>query len=246
MIADTIIRPDWEVANNVFALSTSRGGGVSEGPWSSLNLGDHCGDDAAAVRENRQRLVSLLPGEPTWLRQVHGIHVFDADARSDPFPVADASVTSMPGRVLAILTADCLPVLFCTKDGSRIGAAHAGWRGLSDGVIEATVEAMDTSPDDIIAWLGPCIGQTAYEVGDDDFESFSSRSGSDLVESLRPAGDKWHLGLTAAARLVLAGLGVNHVFVDGGCTFEDESRFFSYRRDGVTGRMATLVWLGND
>lgn len=238
-----IIRPDWLVPANIRSLSTTRTGGVSEGPWSSLNLGDHCGDDDASVHTNRERLSSLLPSAPVWLRQVHGTHVLISDDNDESFPEADAAVTSTPGQVLAILTADCLPVLLCDERGTRVGAAHAGWRGLCDGVIEATVGAMQLAPDRLIAWLGPAIGGDAYEVGADVIESFSRRSGSGLVEAITPAGEKWNLDLAGAARTVLSELGVTRVFGGEFCTLRDPVRFFSYRRDQVTGRMASLVWL---
>lgn len=243
MKEQNIIRPDWPVPANVRSLSTTRAGGVSQGPWYSLNLGEHCGDDDASVSANRERLRSQLPSEPIWLRQVHGTRVFVPGDNDADLPEADAAVTSNPEQVLAILTADCLPILLCDELGRRVGAAHAGWRGLCDGVIEATVKAMQVSPERLIAWLGPAIGQDAYEVGEDVFESFSRRSGSSLVDAMMPVGEKWKLDLAGAARTVLTELGVTRVFGGGFCTHRDPARFFSYRRDHVTGRMASLVWL---
>lgn len=243
MKENDIIRPDWSRPANIGSISTTRAGGVSKGPWESLNLGDRCGDDPNAVRVNRDRLAALLPSEPLWLRQVHGVDVVDAKDSSNTLVEADAAVTSHPGQVLAILTADCLPVLLCDAEGTRIGAAHAGWRGLSKGIIEATVAAMQIAPGKLTAWLGPAIGQEDYEVGDDVFESFCHRPGSNLVSALRPAGNKWQLDLAGAARLVLSELGVSQVTGGSYCTHADPARFFSFRRDGVTGRMASLIWL---
>ena len=243
MTALDTIRPDWIVPSNVKALSTTRLGGVSHGPWSSLNLGDHYGDEAPSVHANRERLRSILPSEPVWLNQVHGVTVHDADSALVQNPEADGAVTSKPGRVLAILTADCLPLLLCDEQGSRIAVAHAGWRGLCDGVIESAVEAMQVDSERLVAWLGPAIGQDAYEVGADVYESFSARSGSNLVAAFARTGSKWKLDLAGAARTILHDLGVKKVFGGTFCTFREDERFFSYRRDGVTGRMASLVWL---
>ena len=243
MSEQEIIRPDWVVPPNISSLGTTRMGGVSHGPWSSFNLGDQCGDDPTCVRSNRARLNSILPAEPVWLRQVHGFDVFTASDTPELLPEADAAVSSTPGQVLAILTADCLPVLLCDDQGTRIAAAHAGWRGLCDGVIEATVKAMKLDPRRIIAWLGPAIGRDAYEVGRDVFESFSGRSGSSVANAFNPAGRKWKLDLAGAARTILSGLGISRVYGGTFCTYRDSARFFSHRRDGVTGRMASLVWL---
>ena len=238
-----IIRPDWVVPGVVNALSTTRCGGVSQGSWSSLNLGDRCGDEQSSVYRNRERLRSLLPAGPMWLRQVHGVSVFDADEAAVDSPQADAAVTSERGRVLAIMTADCLPVLLTDDQGDRIGAVHAGWRGLCDGIIEATVAAMQIDPGRIIAWLGPAISQGAYEVGGEVYESFRARPGSDLTGAFAAAGKKWKLDLAGAARTILLDQGVTRVFGGTFCTYREKARFFSYRRDGITGRMASLVWL---
>lgn len=221
---------------------TTRAGGVSRPPYDSLNLGDHVGDDPAAVAENRRLLRAHLPAEPKWLKQVHGTAVAHADALAAAAE-ADAAVAFRPGTVCAVLTADCLPVLFCDRQGTRVAAAHAGWRGLSAGVLEATVAAMQCDAGDILAWLGPAIGPQAFEVGGEVREAFVA----DLPETaaaFAPAGPgKWRADIYRLARLRLARAGVGAVFGGGLCTHTDAERFYSYRRDRVTGRMAALVWL---
>ena len=237
-----IIRPQWSAPETVRACSTTRVGGVSQGCWSGLNLGDHVHDDPQAVAENRARLSDRLglPAEPQWLSQVHGTGVCRPDR---PLDCADACLDDRPGRVCAVLTADCLPVLFCNSAGTRIAAAHAGWRGLLAGVLEQTVAAFEDSPDQIMAWLGPAIGPGAFEVGDevrDDFVAGRATSSAHF----RPHGEgRWLADLYGLARQRLAGAGIERVSGGGLCTFSDPTRFFSYRRDGVTGRMASLIWL---
>jgi YfiH family protein len=242
---------------------TTRMGGVSLGPWDSLNLGVHVGDDPAAVLENRHRVrkQGSLPSEPVWLEQVHGTSVVELDAAStprivsdaehlmqSPRPRADASITRAHGVVCAIQVADCMPVLFAARDGSVVGAAHAGWRGLASGVLGATVSAMNASPDQIIAWIGPTIGPSHFEVGDDVVSAFrDTAERSDLAPTeaafKRKFDGKWLCDLYALARIRLAALGITSVSGGGWCTFEDAQRFYSYRRDGQTGRMAALIWL---
>ncbi|MEJ2308809.1 MAG: peptidoglycan editing factor PgeF [Gammaproteobacteria bacterium] len=238
------IEPDWPVPPSVHALSTTRAGGVSSGAWESLNLGAHVGDNPASVAENRRILAreAGLPSEPLWLKQVHGCAVADpaADGRGCE---ADAAVSDTPGRVCAVMTADCLPVLLANRAGTRVAAAHAGWRGLAGGVLEQTVAHFADAPADIIAWLGPAIGPQAFEVGDEVRDAFVSRhavSGSAFAPA-RPG--HWLADLYALARNHLAAAGVRQVHGGGFCTWSDSERFFSYRRDGVTGRMATLIWL---
>ena len=243
MIADTLIKPDWPAPPGVCALSTTRNGGVSQGPWESFNLGDACGDDPAHVAVNRKTLASLLPGNPPWMRQVHGKKVVEG---GQPGARADAAVTSEAGDVLVIMTADCLPVLLCDSEGSRVGAAHAGWRGLAGGVIEATVDAMNKAPESLMAWLGPAISGAVYEVGDDVRDAFAASptlAGAAVSHAFQRHGERWLLDVYQAARVILAGLGVERVYGGNFCTFSDAGRFFSHRRDGVTGRMASLVWL---
>lgn len=236
-------RPDWPAPANVHALQTTRLGGVSSGPWASLNLGDHVGDDPAAVATNRARIAAGLPAEPLWMKQVHGVVVADAD-RAEVAPEADAAVARAEGRVCAVMTADCLPILLCDRDGTVVGAAHAGWRGLCGGVIEATVAAMAVAPGRLMAWLGPAIGPSAFEVGDEVRTAFVAADAS-AGAAFSPGRDgKWLADIYELARQRLATLGVSDVHGGNHCTVGESETFFSYRRDGVTGRMATLIWLG--
>lgn len=241
-----LVRPDWPAPGNVRALSTTRRGGVSRGPWTSLNLGPNCGDEPANVNENRGRLGRLLPAEPLWMKQVHGARVLESGQGGRGPERADARVTSTPGEVLAIMTADCLPLLLCDADGARIGAAHAGWRGLAAGVIEATIERMEAAPERLMAWLGPAISGAVYEVGDDVREAFAAAEGNArraVDGSFTPHGERWLLDVAGAARSILQALGVRRVYGGGFCTYREPDRFFSHRRDGVTGRMASLIWM---
>ena len=235
---------DWPAPPGVRALTTTRHGlGVSQAPFDAFNLGARCGDDPGAVVENRRQLEAALrlPSAPRWLRQVHGVDV----AREPGFnePEADASVTSTLGTVLAILTADCLPVVFAAKDGSEVGAAHAGWRGLADGMLEATVAAMQAPADRLVAWLGPAAGRQAYEVGIDVFEAFVSRDAGAATAFAPTRPGHWKVDLYALARRRLAAVGVTDVHGGDLCTISDPSRFFSHRRDGRSGRIATLAWI---
>lgn len=236
------ITPTWRTHPRVRALVSTRSGGVSAGPWSSLNLGVAVGDAPDAIAANRARLREHLPADPRWLTQVHGIRVVAADTVSAPVE-ADASFTRTAGVVCAIQMADCLPVLLAARDGSAVGAAHAGWRGLAGGVIERAVEAMAIECPGLIAWLGPAIGPDAFEVGDDVHAAFLA---DDPAASLafRPLREgKWLADLFALARLRLARAGVHEVHGGGLCTYSDPLRFFSHRRDRVSGRMAALIWL---
>jgi YfiH family protein len=244
-VAPDVIRPDWPAPANVRAAATTRAGGVSAGAWSSLNLATHVGDDPAAVAGNRRRLRAALalPSEPRWLEQVHGTTVALAEA-DEGTPMADAMIATRPGVVCAVLTADCLPVLFCDESGSRIAAAHAGWRGLAAGVLEATVDALakgGASPGGLIAWIGPSISGPAYEVGMEVRAAFSAEE--QAVGFIPNPLGRWQLDLARLARYRLAAAGV--VAVHGGalCTASDPERLFSYRRDGACGRSATLIWL---
>lgn len=234
--------PDWPAPANVRALQTLRRGGSSLPPWDDFNLGGHVGDVAAHVAANRASLRELLPNEPRWLEQVHGIAAVDA-AESAQLVRADAAYTRQAGCVCAVMTADCLPVLLCDRAGSVVGAAHAGWRGLAAGVLESTISAMGVASSELLAWLGPAIGPQCFEVGDDVRAAFLARdpvAGSAFVAG---RSGKWLADIYMLARLRLNLAGV--VSISGGnyCTASDSARFFSYRRDGVTGRMATLIWL---
>jgi polyphenol oxidase len=240
---------DWPAPPHVRALSTFRGdakgdgAGASRGPFARFNLGNDIGDDAIAVAENRHRLRTMagLPAEPQWLKQVHGVTVadLDADARG---VVADAAVTRSPGKVCAILTADCLPVVFTTDLGDTIAAAHAGWRGLSAGVLHATVRALGAPPERLLAWLGPAIGPKHFEVGAEVREAFlDGDPGAGAAFQLNARG-RFMADLAELARRKLKSLGVTRVYGGQECTYERADRYFSYRRDGVTGRQATLIW----
>lgn len=238
-----MILPDWPAPAPVRSLMTTRAGGVSAAPWASFNLGDHVGDDPVHVAANRARLRRQLPAEPDWLRQVHSARVVELGRASVPVPEADAAFTREPGRVCAVLTADCLPVLFCDRAGSTVAAAHAGWRGLAGGVLEATVAAMRTPPADIIVWLGAAIGPQAFEVGDDVRDAFSAAdpaAAGAFVAHAAPG--KWLADIYALARIRLGRMGVTAIHGGGRCTFTESGHFYSYRRDGVTGRMASLIW----
>lgn len=238
-----LITPDWPAPANVKALSTTRHGGVSTGPYAALNLGNHVGDDPQRVAANRALLGQHLPMEPLWLTQVHGTTVVNA-ACTCPHAEADASIARMANRICAIMTADCLPVLFCDTQGTAVGAAHAGWRGLNAGVLEATVKAMQTPLGEIMAWLGPAIGPEAFEVGPEVRAAFMVQDA--IAESaFRPSANenKWLADLYQLARQRLAACGVTQVYGGNRCTFTEEETFFSYRRDGTTGRMASLIWL---
>lgn len=232
--------PSWPVPPNVRAWVTERG---SPARYGALNLATHVGDDPSAVNDNRRRLRSGLglPAEPRWLKQVHGTRVVDLD-REDA-GTADGAVTTRPGIVCTVLTADCLPVLLCTRSGTRVGVAHAGWRGLLDGVLPATVAACGTAPDDLVAWLGPAIGQAAYEVGADVRDPFVARD-SAAERRFAPNGrGRWQADLYGLARDALAAAGVGSVHGGGFCTYTEAERFFSHRREAPCGRMATLIWL---
>ncbi len=237
------IIPDWPAPANVKALSTTRQGGVSTEPYAALNLGNHVGDDSQAVAANRTLLSQHVPMEPLWLTQVHGKTVVNA-ASTCPHAEADASVARMTYRICTIMTADCLPVLFCDTHGTAVGAAHAGWRGLNDGVLEATVKAMQTAPNEILAWLGPAIGPEAFEVGPEVRAAFIANNNAS-ASAFRPSTHegKWLADLYQLARQRLATCGVTQVYGGDRCTFTEKEAFFSYRRDGTTGRMASLIWL---
>lgn len=236
--------PEWPAPSNVHALVTTRNGGVSSGPWASLNLATHVGDDIAHVMANRAWLHAQahLPNEPAWLEQVHGTDCVIAE-NAVPNCTADASVSFAAEHVCAVLTADCLPVLFCTRDGKAVAAAHAGWRGLLAGVLENTARSMRALPADILVWLGPAIGPQRFEVGGEVRAAFVAH---DPVTgaAFAPHGEKWLADIYALARRRLQGLGITEIHGGDFCTVTDAERFFSYRRDGVTGRMASLIWVG--
>ncbi|PPA76746.1 peptidoglycan editing factor PgeF [Achromobacter spanius] len=238
--------PSWP---GVSYFCTTRAGGVGVAPHDSLNLGGRAGDNPDTVSENRRRVRAAVPGEPLWLRQVHGSEVVDADAPDSPDePAVDASVTAQPGRVLAIMVADCLPVVIADGRGQVLGAAHAGWRGLAGGVLEHTLAAMQAKAPDAggwRAWVGPGIGPTEFEVGQDVLDAFTADDPATLrFFTPRPGlSGKWLADLAGLADFRLRRAGVQEVALSGMCTVSDPQRFFSYRRDTETGRMALLAWL---
>ncbi|MDB5806382.1 MAG: uncharacterized protein JWN73_3704 [Betaproteobacteria bacterium] len=238
------IVPHWQAPARVRALITTRAGGVSPAPYDSMNFGLRSGDTAQNVRANRALLRAALPAEPLWLHQVHGNVVVHAESAADD-SAADGAVAHTAGRVCAVMAADCMPVLLCNRAGTAVGAAHAGWRGLAGGVLEAAVDALDCGPEDVMAYLGPCIGPAQFEVGDDVLAAFSAHDPRAATAFRRYPGrpGKWLCDLYALARQRLHARGVRMVFGGGFCTVSDR-RFFSHRRDqGSSGRMAGLIWL---
>lgn len=238
------IIPDWPAPANVKAFITTRNGGVSVGPHASFNLGLRADEDPQTVAHNRALLQKHLPQAPKWLRQVHGTRVVDADAVTDS-PDADASVASKAGTVCSIMVADCLPLLFTNRAGTQVAGAHAGWRGLAGGVIANTVQmlcAAGSEPADLLAYIGPGIGPTAFEVGQDVYDAFVAQDAAAISAFVAHAPGKWRADLFMLARRALDRAGVKQVYGGGLCTYSDPTRFYSYRRDKLTGRMAALIW----
>ena len=242
MNAHDWIEPDWPAPPNVRALITTRAGGASRGVYACLNLGLRSGDDSEDVARNRASLRQWLPAEPLWLRQVHGTAVAEADIVEDEAE-ADAAVARRPGRVCAVLTADCLPLLLCDEAGTTVAAAHAGWRGLCSGVIEQTLRAMDKPAQSLLAYLGPAIGPAAYEVGAEVRAAFIDADAQADAAFAPGKPGKFYADLYALARQRLAHSGVTKVHGGDYCTCTERERFYSYRRDGATGRMASLIWM---
>lgn len=236
-----LIIPEWPAPANVKAFQTTRHGGLSTGVYASLNLGDHVKDSPQHVAANRQLLSAYMPSEPVWLNQVHGVRVIDA-ALSSCLESADASFTNGKQVVCVTMTADCLPVLLCDQAGTAIAAIHAGWRSLCDGVIEEAVTAMTVSPSELMAWLGPAIGPDAFEVGSEVRAQFMAQD-MQAESAFKPKGNKWLGDLYAIARQRLQTLGVTQVYGGRRCTYSEPETFFSFRRDGDTGRMGTFIWL---
>jgi YfiH family protein len=244
LVESKFVQPDWPAPANVRALTTTRAGGFSRGPYTSFNLGDHIGDDSDTVARNRALLreVLKLPLEPLWLKQVHGANVVDAAAAHSGV-TADGAWTGRPGVVCAVLTADCPPVFLCDRQGTKVALLHAGWRGLTAGVIEAGVRALAAPGDELLAWIGPAIGADAYEVGADVRDALLARNAG-AGACFRPHGaGRWFADLYALARRRLQAQGVKAVHGGGHCTLRERDRFYSFRRDGATGRMASLIWL---
>lgn len=240
-LAETLIVPDWPAPPQVRAIQTTRQGGLGTAPYDSLNFGMHVGDDAHTVAANRNLLSTLVPSEPAWLEQVHGTAVVMAESAGCA-PRADACITRRENAVCAVMTADCLPVFLCDDVATVAGVAHAGWRGLADGVIEETIIAMDVPISSMMAWLGPAIGPQAFEVGPEVREIFMRHDpASEFAFSAH--GDKYLADIYLLARQRLLSLGIQRIYGGNFCTYTDAERFFSYRRDGRTGRMASLIWL---
>jgi len=240
-LASHLLIPDWPAPAGVRACVTTREGGVSQAPYDTFNLGDHVGDLPASVAENRRRLGEECKARPAWLKQVHGLAV----ACADPHQIAeaDASWTDTPGIACTVMTADCLPALFCDRAGTKVAAAHAGWRGLAGGVLEATLDTLAVDPQDVLVWLGPAIGPQAFEVGAEVREAFIAvhpQAASAFLPGAQPG--KFMADIYELARIRLAARGVDAVYGGGYCTVTDP-RFFSYRANSNTGRFASLVWL---
>lgn len=234
--------PDWPAPVNVKSLQTTRKGGLSAAPYDSLNLGEHVGDEPLNVARNRVLLNHLLPSEPVWLEQAHGTLVANADDASCQ-PQADACIARHRESVCVVMTADCLPVLLCDAQGSVVGAAHAGWKGLAAGVIEATVQAMSAPPHNLMAWLGPAISQNAFEVGEEVRAAFVALHPQAASAFAVGQSGKWLADIYALARIHLNALGIAQIYGGNYCTYRESEKFFSYRRDGATGRMGTFIWL---
>ncbi|MGK7286946.1 purine nucleoside phosphorylase YfiH [Buttiauxella agrestis] len=239
-----LIVPHWPLPQGVAACSSTRIGGVSQPPYDSLNLGAHCGDNLDDVEENRRLFfaAAMLPSKPVWLEQVHGKEVLKLTGKPYLSKRADASYSSTPGTVCAVMTADCLPVLFCNKAGTEVAAAHAGWRGLCEGVLEETVACFKDAPENIMAWLGPAIGPEAFEVGPEVREAFMAKD-IQADSAFRPYGDKYIADIYTLARQRLSAVGITQIFGGDRCTYSEAGDFFSYRRDRTTGRMASFIWL---
>lgn len=243
-MADWLL-PDWPAPPHIGAAVTTRTGGCSTAPFASWNLGGHVGDEPDRVARNRALLRQRLglATEPLWLEQVHGCDLLECDAPPLSPPRADAAMSRQPGQVCAVLTADCLPLLICDRAGSRVAAVHAGWRGLAAGIIEKTLARFDCPGSELLVWLGPAIGPDAFEVGKEVRSLFTGLDPA-AAKAFRPSpSGRWLADLYALARIRLAPW--RPAFVGGGdcCTYTDSRRFFSYRRDGRTGRMASLIWI---
>lgn len=238
------IEPDWPAPQKVRAVMTTRSGGVSQPPYDSMNLATHVGDDAGLVQQNRQRLKQILDLslEPLWLNQIHGTHIVDVASATEACD-ADGSVARGPQRPCVVMTADCLPVLICDRQGTQVAAVHAGWRGLVNGAVEAAIERFDAPNDELLIWLGVAIGPTHFEVGDEVREAFLSHDAEAGDAFVETSAGKWLANIYLLARRRLAMMGIESVYGGEGCSFADAESFFSYRRERDCGRMASLIWL---
>lgn len=238
-----ILLPDWPAPANVCAISTTRQAGVSVSPYNSFNLAMHVGDDTVAVQQNRQTLQqqSSMPEQPVWLNQVHANQVVQLSSATAESITADAAFTAQPGVVCSVMTADCLPLLLCNTEGTQVAAVHAGWRGLAAGVIENALSCFSTTKS-VLAWLGPAISVEAFEVGEEVYQIFTSQS-PQAAQAFIPHHNKWRADLYLLARQRLQQAGVTQIYGGQYCTYRQADQFFSYRRDGQTGRMASCIWL---
>ncbi|MAD74333.1 MAG: hypothetical protein CML20_05985 [Rheinheimera sp.] len=244
LIKSELIKPAWPAPANVNAFSSTRRGGFSEGPFQSLNLGDHVGDCADTVRRNRQQFQceAAMPGQPVWLNQTHSTQCITLSSPAVTVGNADASFSRQSGLICTVMTADCLPILICNQQGSEVAAVHAGWRGLCNGIIENSVQLF-SQPEACMAWLGPAISQHAFEVGAEVRAAFVRQDPDAAAAFIPGASGKWFADLYSLARQRLVRCGINDIYGAEHCTYQQTSTFFSYRRDGQTGRMATAIWL---
>lgn len=243
-MAESFLTVNWPAPNHIRAITTTRNGGQSIAPYDSLNLGDHVGDDPAVVTANRQVLLETasLPAEPLWLRQTHSIDVIHSNQWQQNIE-ADAIISNSPNKVCAVMTADCLSLLLTDKSGTRVAAVHAGWRGLKDGIIENTLGRFKVASSEILAWLGPAIGPKAFEVGPEVKAAFLAVDPAAESAFTKTHSDRFLADIYLLARQRLSAQGVTAIYGGDYCTFSEKERFFSYRRDGVTGRMASLIWI---
>lgn len=239
------LTPEWPAPSHVKAFTTTRSGGVSHPPYASLNLATHVGDNLNDVLANRKRLIEtgVLPHEPFWLNQTHSTNVVEAQQSAALIIDADASYTTQTNTVCAVLTADCLPLLLCNRQGTLVSAIHAGWRGLLNGIIEATLNTLSLPPGDCLVWLGPAIGPTAFEVGSDVYQDFMNIDSAHQPYFLAIRQGFWFADLYALARYRLHKQGITHIYGGTYCTYTQDDLFYSFRRDNQTGRMATLIWM---
>lgn len=244
MAASDLIIPNWPAPNNIKAISTTRYGGYSMPPYDNMNLGSHVGDDMLLVEQNRQQLTLLahLPESPRWLEQVHGTHIINSNDWQAEIK-ADAIFSQHAHHVCPIMTADCLPLLLCNQQGDTVAAIHVGWRGLAAGIIEKTLDLFSCNHSDILAWLGPAIGPTQFEVGQEVYDQFVSPDPDASDAFIKTDDQHYHADIFLLARQRLQGNNVSKIFGGDFCTVSDDKRFFSYRRDGVTGRMASMIWI---
>jgi len=239
-----MIFANWPAPKNIKAFTTTREGGVSKLPFSSNNLGDHVGDSPNNVKTNRDLLAKQLPSPPIWLNQTHSTNVYRIENSSIDHTIinTDASFTQLEKTVCCVMTADCLPIVITNKQGNAIAATHAGWRGLADGIIEKTVEQFQDKPEDLLVWFGPAIGPKAFEVGRDVYDQFVNQDAC-FADAFTNFGDKYLANIYQLATIRLNNIGITSIYGGQYCSYSQESLFYSYRRDGQTGRMATVIWM---